>query len=115
MFYIVLCILSAFICEAVVELVSKSVFFSFLRTYLLNSTNRVKHFFGEAIKCPYCCSVWVSFILTLVLFVFVTPVLTSVVVIDFVLFLLVVHRLSNYVHDFSDRYISKDYLPSKKE
>jgi len=108
--FLILLLLCIWVNEATTELLSKSMFFGFLRSFLNNSTYRVLQFFSKAIECPYCCSMWTSLFLTIVVFLLVKPILSGVVILDSFLFLIICHRFSNYLHDISDRYFSKDYV-----
>jgi hypothetical protein len=96
--------------EGLVELVSKSVFFSFLRDFLSQSRFRLFKFFGDVVNCPYCCSVWTAFGLTSVLFLFGSQIKIFNIAVDFIIVSVLIHRLSNHFHDIADRYFSKSYL-----
>lgn len=104
--YLLIC---AFVTEAIVELVSKSVFFGPVREFLSKRKNFILRFYSNAIKCPYCFSVHASLLVSSPLFILVPPSLTNIILLDFILFSLSCHRLSNYIHDTKDRYFDKSY------
>ena len=110
MTYFIILLVCIVVNEGLAELLSKSVFFGPLRSFLSNRTNSVLQFFSRAIECPYCSSVWTAMLLTLLVFVFVTPVFSGVVFLDTFLFLVACHRFSNHLHDIADRYFTKEYL-----
>jgi len=105
--YFIILLINIIVNEGLVELLSKSVFFGPLRSFLSKRSNPILLFFSRAVECPYCCSVWTSLFLTLIVFVLSTPSFLGVVVLDALLFLIMCHRLSNHFHDISDRYFSK--------
>jgi len=103
--YIFFCtlILVVFI-EATTELICKSLIFSKVREKLVS----VHPFIAAMIKCGYCTSVWVA----------IFPAIYCAYLFDprwwefpplFVVFMLVLHRLSNYLHNFNDKYLDKFY------
>jgi hypothetical protein len=114
MTYFIILLLCIVANEGLTELLSKSIFFSPLRNHLQLQSNKIFIFFSRAVECPYCSSVWTSMFLTLLVFIFYTPVLTDSIIVDSFLFLVIVHRCSNYLHDLSDRYFNKEYI-NKKE
>lgn len=112
--YIVYLLLSVVVNEALVELL-KSGFFEKLRNFLNNKNNCVCSFLFKVITCGYCSSVWTAAFITLVSFVFITPVLINCIFLDIIISFILIHRLSNFLHDFCDRYISKYVLMANKE
>lgn len=112
--YVSSLLLLVIINEGLVELVSKSVFFSFLRDFLTQSTSKVLKFFGEAISCPYCCSVWTAGFLVSVVFLFGPQIKVFNVVIDFLFLTILIHRLSNYLHDVADKFFNESYSIKKE-
>ncbi|HEC65555.1 MAG TPA: hypothetical protein ENI23_09685 [bacterium] len=105
--FIAVLLVSTIVVEAVVELVTKSVFFGFLREFLAAGESRTFKFFHKIVGCPYCCSVWSSLFVAIFVFSFSSIVLINNVVIDFVIFFLASHRLSNYLHDIHDKHFDK--------
>jgi hypothetical protein len=109
MVYFVTLLLAVVVNEGLAELLSKSLFFGPVRTFVDGKESPFFKFVSKAITCPYCSSVWTSLLLTILIFVLFTPSLSSVVILDAFLFLVACHRLSNHFHDIADRYFSKDY------
>ena len=95
--------------EALVELINKSVFFSFLRVFLSDKEGPLYKFFSKIVECPFCCSVWTSLFLTFLLFSFSSLVLINSLIPDFFIFWLFVFRASNYFHDWHDKKIDKHF------
>ena len=93
----------SFVTEAIVELLVKSVIFSPLR----RQVSRIGSWFEELVKCGYCLSVWVAF--PLVLLVGTPMTLSGTAVLDLLLSGFIVHRLSNYLHNFNDKWLDKYY------
>ena len=102
---ILLEILIAILCiEATTNLLSKSLIFQPLRKYLFNLSNSrrpIFKFIHNIIDCPYCCSVWVSFFYTLMLYLFIVKVLPTFFMWFFVA--LALHRTANTLHYIMDR------------
>lgn len=87
--------------ELLTELIVKSGFFKPLRTKLKGINN----WFQELFSCGYCVSVWVS---AGVVFTIGTSYdFTGISVVDLGLTSLIVHRLSNYLHNFNDKWLDK--------
>lgn len=93
--------------EAITEIVVASKITLGIRNWLLKNAK----FLGSLINCGYCTSVWVS--ATLAWFV---PINMSAMVvdagffnkiIDYVIFLFVIHRLSNIWHEFIVRWLGR--------
>lgn len=99
--------------EGLTELIAKSGFFSFFRNiiFVRADKNRVYRFFTMVLSCAYCTSVWTS-LLFVVPFVYIVVgyfYTFSFYWLLFVLpFVVIVHRMSNYLHDFTDRYIVRN-------
>jgi hypothetical protein len=108
-YFILLLVISIFVNEAIVELVSKSVFFRGFRDFLAAKKNIIFLFFGKVFFCPYCTSVWTSALFTTLIFILVSLRLTGVLVLDIFIFFIWVHRGSNLFHDIWDRYFTKIY------
>ena len=111
--YFCLLLISGVCVEACVELIVKSVFFSWFRDFLAARKNVVYQFFYNAYSCPYCASVHLAFLISSFIFILYTPYLTGIVLLDFVLFVFVSHRVSNYIHNISDVVEKKNGKMSK--
>jgi ABC-type protease/lipase transport system fused ATPase/permease subunit len=114
-FFIIL-ISGVVVTEACTELISKSGFFSFLREFLeeRKDTNKVANFFNSAVSCPYCSSVWISFFITVCLFIscYIGSIkigITGFFIFDMFLMWVFFHRAANYLHNFVDRWLDKYY------
>lgn len=105
-------LLAGFLVEGITQLVQKSVFFSPVREFFeLKSNYKLCRFFNTVLGCPYCTSVWVSmFVTVLILASEIRLVLFGTLVIDYFLFFLVCHRVSNLIHDLWDRYFTRHYI-----
>lgn len=91
--------------EGMTELLSKSLIFAPFVDWLksFNGKNRVLNFFGDAFHCGYCCSMWCSILITLLVFLFSPPKIFGFIYLDMFVFMIVCHRLSNYIHNIQDR------------
>ena len=89
--------------EALTELVVKSVLLRNIRERIKNTCSFMK----ELLSCGYCTSVWVSGIL--VLSTSSVYPLTENFIIDFIFNVVVVHRISNYLHNLNDKWFDKYY------
>jgi len=89
--------------EALTELAIKSVIFRPLR----NKISSWHPWLKELLSCGYCFSVWVAFAAVLILG-FVLK-LTGNYWIDAFITAVVVHRLSNFLHNFNDKHLDKYY------
>ncbi len=94
---------AAFITEALTELVIKSVFFKYFRTQV----SRLGEWVEELFKCGYCFSVWVAIVIVGVTGCSV-PVSAYFIFNSFVT-VLIVHRLSNVMHNIIDKWTDKYY------
>jgi hypothetical protein len=102
------------VCEAVTELVVKSEIFLPLHVFLeRRKSNFLCRFAGKAISCGYCFSVWASIVLNIIIMLtgnvlivlpFSTASITAQVLLNLLFSVILVHRLSNYLHGISDRY-----------
>lgn len=90
--------------EAVTELICKSSIF-----HNLNEKVSSWHpFLDEMLGCGYCTSVWVSMLpASVISYLYSGSALYSVG--WFIVLTVVIHRLSNYVHNINDKYFSKIY------
>ena len=92
-FFSIICV------EAVTELITKSEFFRPLHKLLHSKRNNsLCKFFYYLIDCGYCTSVWVSFFVSIL---FIHMSLVSVYI-DWFIWWMVVHRLSNVFHNCVD-------------
>ena len=107
LFYLLLFSLAV---EATVELLVKSQIFKPIRDSLSGDIPIVK-FFRSIFSCGYCMSVWASVLPAVWLtynlgnFTFMGSFMPA----RFLLFLLLIHRASNYLHDFHDKILDKFY------
>ena len=97
---ILIFLISIIITEAITEIVSKSKLFEPLHGWFFNRrSNKVFKFIHSLIECPYCLSVWVG---TFVGILIVNINIISVYI-DWFIIGLLLHRLSNILHNFIDR------------
>ena len=89
--------------ELTTELVIKSVIFRPIRDRIKN----LGKWFAELFSCGYCFSLWSSY--GVVLLLGLTYNFTGWYWADLALTGLVVHRLSNYLHNFNDKFLDKYY------
>ena len=98
--YLILFIISVVVTESITELVSKSEFFFPTRKWFFDHRNyKFFKFIHNLLDCGYCLSVWVGFLVGLVLFNthFINPLVDTFVV------GLLLHRSSNILHNIIDR------------
>ena len=108
-------VLIVVVVEAVVEICVKSLLFDSLR----KNVHRVPYlggFLDKVFSCGHCFSVWASLFMVPVYFVFIVDYKVCFPKSLFLWFFvsILIHRLSNYLHMFIDRYVDKFYLPPKK-
>lgn len=89
--------------EAITEIVVKSQIFLPFRKYVSSKSQFLKELF----HCGYCFSVWVATGVTLICGISIP--LTERGIIDVPVTVLVVHRLSNIVHNVIDKWTDKYY------
>jgi len=110
---VLLFLVLAFVTEAIVELVVKSEIFAPARELAFKLGSWTTSLF----KCGYCFSVWVA--TGLVLITQLSYPLTGNKFIDLGLAVLVVHRLSNVLHNvidkWTDKYYDVRYVNTEKE
>lgn len=95
--FLLLKILTAIVCtEALTELAVKSEFFQPLRAWLYKSNHKVLQFAHSVFDCGYCFSVWAAALSTLLIFCIGGNIINLLVLI------VVIHRLSNLFHFFID-------------
>jgi hypothetical protein len=102
--YVLLILGLAFATEAVVQLVIKSEIFSPIRRL----ASKLGYWTDELFKCGYCFSVWVALGMITVVPAVILPV-SDWHVVNVLLTLLVVHRLSNIMHNVIDKWTDKYY------
>jgi hypothetical protein len=90
--------------EGATELVCKSAIFYNIR----NKLSTLHPFFKKLLGCGYCTSVWMSLIPAGFLAVKASTSLVYLPVV-FVLFVVVTHRLSNFLHNINDKHFDKFY------
>lgn len=89
--------------ELLTELVIKSEIFKAFREKI-GSTHS---FFRKLLSCGYCFSVWAA--LGVVLTLNLSYAFSGIVAIDYIVSALLVHRVSNYLHNFNDKWLDKYY------
>jgi hypothetical protein len=104
MLWVLLIFALAFATEAVVQLVIKSEIFSPIRRL----ASKLGPWTTELFKCGYCFSVWVALGWIALVPAVVIPA-SSWHVVNVLLTLLVVHRLSNIMHNLIDKWTDKYY------
>lgn len=93
--------------EATTQLAVKASVFYKIRKFIESKSE----FFGELVTCGYCFSVWASLFWNLVFLVTSNYIyLVESKLLSFLIFVILTHRLSNYLHGVSDRFFdtSKD-------
>lgn len=90
----------AIICtEATTELVVHSQIFEPFRNFMY----RLGEFQHKLVSCGYCFSIWASFLFAILLAPYSEP--TYWIPINIFIWMLVIHRASNFLNDFADRYL----------
>lgn len=98
---IITIIIFAIVTESIVELVTTgSIFFS-IRNWIAKKP--YLSFVHDLISCGYCFSVWVSGLVTLAYQI----TFCDMIVIDYLITLFLVHRLSNLVHELFSRWFGR--------
>ena len=95
--------LAIILTELATELVIKSVIFKPIRERI----KKLGQWFEELFSCGYCFSFWVA--CGVVLLLQLVYDFTGYYWVDLSLTGLVVHRLSNYLHNFNDKWLDKYY------
>lgn len=108
MMYLILLLLCAAVCtEAVVEIVVKSNIFEPVRKFL----EKRNSFLFQLVSCGHCFSMWASLLVVSVFFIGANISIEGVSnILLFPVGVILVHRVSNYLHMFIDRYVDKFYL-----
>lgn len=83
--------------EAVTNILTKSELFHPVRAFFFeHRKNRIFNFIHDVLDCGYCTSVWIGALTALYL-------LVDIKLLDFVVLVFVIHRLSNITHMIIDR------------
>lgn len=99
-------ILAIIFVEAITEIIVQSEIFFSLRNFIA----RTSAFLGNLISCGYCTSVWVSAIIGWALpgnVLYLWMPNTTTMVIDCILKIFVLHRISNVLHEAFSRWFSR--------
>ena len=101
--FLVKLLIAVVLVELFTELIVKSVIFRPVREKIKSINN----WFAELFSCGYCMSVWVAFGIVFI----IQPVynLTGYQLLDLSLIAFLAHRLSNYLHNFNDKWLDKYY------
>jgi hypothetical protein len=96
--------------EAATELITKSAFFKPFR-WIAGNFPFLGGIFRYLLNCGYCASVWVAILPAIVFNNTVTDVqyFFGSKYLGFLVWLLVLHRLANFTHDFKDKFLDKFY------
>jgi len=103
-FLIAALLLSVVFVEGATELARKGVIFDPLRRVV----TRVR-LFELLLGCGYCTSVWVAMLPAALVFIVAAHLFLYEKLLLFVFFTVVLHRLSNYLHNFNDKHLDKYY------
>jgi hypothetical protein len=106
-YFLFLLVLCAVLTEALTELFVKSDFFVPIRSIFVKIP-----FVKYIAVCGYCASVWMAIPGALVLTDNDRIINDVPIFFTFLFYVLVLHRLSNYLHCFVDRWLDKFYLKS---
>jgi len=90
--------------EAITEIIVASTLFQPIRNFIAKkaSSSRIAGFFAKLTQCGYCASVWIAFLLAWIIQIDIINFFISWVVFTFVL-----HRLSNFWHEFLSRWFNR--------
>jgi len=88
--------------EAITEIIVSGDIFTELRGWFSRQKNWLLNFISRLITCGYCCSVWVSALLA-----WYIPIYSEYWIMDLVIKTFVVHRLSNWFHEFMSRWFGR--------
>ncbi len=102
MFWVTL-LFAVILTELLTEFVIKSVVFRPVRDLI----KKLGGWFAELFSCGYCFSVWSAY--GVVLLLGLAYNFTGWYYVDLTLTGLIVHRLSNYLHNFNDKFLDKYY------
>lgn len=95
-------LLAIIITEAITEIVTKSEIFSFFRAkvFYLGQNNKVFEWFHKLLDCGYCFSFWAGMLSS---FILLKDINLINCYLDPFLIGIVLHRLSNLLHNIMDR------------
>lgn len=96
--------------EALTELFIHSEIMAPVRGLIESVSDHVSKLFS----CGYCLSVWIAWIVSMALMESL-PTTSSNPVLNLSIWTIVLHRLSNYLNDFIDRYLREDYTEAEVE
>lgn len=96
---ILMLVVFSIVVEAITEILTAGKIFFGLRNWLQKKSN----FFGSMISCGYCLSVWVS-MLVAVVYPFE---ITNIMIIDYILWVFILHRFSNIIHEGFSRWFNR--------
>ena len=108
LFYIIIFLATVVFVEGTTEIISKSELFSSFRDWVAFKNG----FFGKLVRCGFCTSVWVA-ALPAVVFTYTLHTEWYHVPVYFLFFVVVFHRLSNYLHNINDKFLDKFYTNRK--
>lgn len=93
-------VISVVLTEALTQIITKSLLFLPLRAWFFNRKhNKILEFIHELLDCGYCMSVWVGCFCSILLLNDIKLVFWPI---DWFLWGLIVHRLSNFFHFIMD-------------
>lgn len=95
--------LAVILVELFTELIVKSTIFKPIRRRI----KQIGPWFKELFSCGYCMSVWVAF--GVVFLLQLSYSFTGIRLVDLGLTAFIIHRLSNYLHNFNDKWLDKYY------
>jgi len=94
-------ILAAILTESITQVITKSLLFLPVREWFFNRrVNKVFNFLHDLLDCGYCTSVWIGMSSSLLLLNDIKLVFWAI---DWFLWGMIVHRLSNVFHFIVDR------------
>ena len=108
--YVLLILGAAVFTEGFTELCLKSAIFSSLRDELRDKSS----FLDSLLSCGFCFSMWAACIPSLFFTLFFFYINAYFVIPQFLITVIVVQRLSNYLHNFNDKFLDKYYDPRFK-
>jgi hypothetical protein len=85
--------------EAITEIIVSSELMFSIRDILSRMS---PNFMGRLLNCGYCTSVWVS-----ACFALFAPKLFNIYILDYVISMFVIHRLSNMLHELFKRWLDR--------
>jgi hypothetical protein len=103
-FYVFALLAAALVTEAITELVIKSEIFKPFREIIF----KLGSWFEKLFTCGYCFSVWAALLVVLVFPATVLHV-SDIIGVDMGIAVLIIHRLSNVIHNITDKWTDKYY------